>query len=192
MKRTLFPIFSLLLTSVMLLQNAFSKVYTLERTLSGHTENVLSVAFCPDGKVLASGSDDKTARLWNPMTGQLLSTLTTNNMYQVRSVSFNPKGQTLAWGSGDICLWDVAKATDDDLTTQPLAPENANALWCFSLFYAQRKGACKCQWESGAFVECSDWRAAKYPKRTFGTCLISLISVPMGRHLSPRVGASLL
>jgi WD40 repeat protein len=34
------------------------------RTLTGHTNWVLSVSFAPDGKTLASGSSDKTARLW--------------------------------------------------------------------------------------------------------------------------------
>ena len=44
-----------------------------KRRLEGHTEAVTAVSFSADG-LLASGSDDKTARLWNPESEQLLRT----------------------------------------------------------------------------------------------------------------------
>ena len=46
-----------------------------QATLKGHTDCVHSVAFSPDGKTLASGSDDKTIKLWDVATGKELATL---------------------------------------------------------------------------------------------------------------------
>src|SRR5262249_36267831 len=39
-------------------------------TLEGHTKSLNAVAFSRDGKLLASGSDDETVRLWDPATGE--------------------------------------------------------------------------------------------------------------------------
>ena len=77
--------------------------------LEGHTEPVDSVSFSPDGKTLATGSQDKTIKLWNIETGKELLTLKGHDD-EVRSVSFSPDGKTLATGSRDttIKLWDVA------------------------------------------------------------------------------------
>ena len=46
------------------------------RTLTGHTSWVRSVSFSPDGRLLASGSDDKTINLWRVSDGALVRTLT--------------------------------------------------------------------------------------------------------------------
>jgi WD40 repeat protein len=80
------------------------------RTLTGHTDAVTSVAFSPDGRLLASGSgyDDKTIKLWEVASGSLVRTLTDTDI--VNSVAFSPDGRLLASGSSDgtIKLWKVA------------------------------------------------------------------------------------
>ena len=44
-----------------------------ERTLRGHSEEVLSVAFSRDGKWIVSGSDDTLVKIWDAETGALVS-----------------------------------------------------------------------------------------------------------------------
>ena len=63
----------------------------------------------PDGKTLASGSADKTIKLWDVATGKERATLKGHTDW-VNSVAFSPDGKTLASGSGDktVKLWEVA------------------------------------------------------------------------------------
>jgi WD40 repeat protein len=81
----------------------------LSAVYSGHTDLVRSVAFHPDGQMLASGSADQTIRLWDVESGACLHVLH-GHTAPVRSVAFHPDGQMLASGSADqtIRLWDVA------------------------------------------------------------------------------------
>ena len=70
----------------------------------------MSVAFSPDGKIRATGSNDGTARLWDVATGRQIGATLVGHAGAVWSVAFSPDGKTLASGNGNatVQLWDVA------------------------------------------------------------------------------------
>ncbi len=80
----------------------------LERKLKGHTDWVRSVAVSPDGTWVASGSDDKTVKIWDLETGECRATLE-GHQDQVRSVAITPDGKRILSGSDDdtVHVWDV-------------------------------------------------------------------------------------
>ncbi|NCR78281.1 MAG: protein kinase [Microcystis aeruginosa K13-06] len=86
---------------------------SLYKTLTGHSDWVKSVAYSPDGRYLASGSDDKTIKIWEVATGKELRTLTGHSS-GVLSVVYSPDGRYLASGSADktIKIWEVAKGKE--------------------------------------------------------------------------------
>ncbi len=92
--------------------NEFSVVYepsaVSSQILSGHTGNVWSAAYSPDGASLASASDDDTIRIWNPSTGETLQTLA-GHTGSVISVTYSPDGSRIASAGADdtIRVWNA-------------------------------------------------------------------------------------
>ena len=78
------------------------------RTIEGHNDYVLGVAFSPDGQYLASGSRDRTVKLWHVESGECTRTMEGHSKW-VSSVAFSPDGQYLASGSQDntVKLWST-------------------------------------------------------------------------------------
>jgi WD40 repeat protein len=79
--------------------------------IEGHTNNVTALAVTRDGKFLATGSSDKTIRLWD-LSGASprLARVFQGHTEEVSTLAFSPDGQTLASGSNDqsIRLWRVS------------------------------------------------------------------------------------
>jgi WD40 repeat protein len=77
--------------------------------LRKHESSVYSVAFSPDGKHLASGSRDKTVRIWNTGNPKANSVVLRGHEESIASVAFSPDGKRLASGSWDrtVRIWDI-------------------------------------------------------------------------------------
>ncbi len=75
---------------------------------SGHTSSVGSLAFSPDGRYIASGSRDRTVKVWDVDSGMELRTFARHNGL-VKTVAFSPNGRFVASGGQDkiIRLWDI-------------------------------------------------------------------------------------
>lgn len=67
-------------------------------TLAGHVWAVLAVAFSPTLPILATTGDDKTIKLWDTNTGQVIHTLV-GHSWSVVAVTFSSDGETLISGS---------------------------------------------------------------------------------------------
>ena len=78
------------------------------KTLKGHTEPIWGIGFSASGDLIATGSADKTARLWNTQTGESTRTLTghTDTVY---APVFSPDGNKLVTKCNDnvLRLWDI-------------------------------------------------------------------------------------
>jgi WD40 repeat protein len=74
---------------------------------------VHSVHFSPDGTRIASGSDDKTVRIWDAQTGTLIAGPFQGHSNAVNSVHFSPDGARIASGSTDntVRIWDAQTGT---------------------------------------------------------------------------------
>ena len=76
--------------------------------LSGHTTGIFSIAFSPDGNLIASG--ENTVRLWDIRTQQNIATfkpVARGVVSAVQGMAFSPDGQLLAIGAHGVILWDV-------------------------------------------------------------------------------------
>src|SRR5262249_57148202 len=73
--------------------------------LQGHDDIVTALAYSPDGRWLASGSNDRTIRLWDAAAGTLRTVRSLDT--QVKGLCFSPDGRFLYTGNGNTTSYQI-------------------------------------------------------------------------------------
>lgn len=163
--------------------------------LSGHTLKVSSIAFSPVGDVLATGSDDRSIRLWSLPSGDEIATLD-GHTDMVEALVFSPDGRQLVSGGEDftIRVWDVedrvplgtpwrwADATVSEIALAPdgrsLVAANGPAVvrWVFSVD-GWTSTACNL---AGRNLTDDEWRRLAPNHEPIAACTIARPTSPTG------------
>ncbi|CDF37491.1 WD40-repeat containing protein [Chondrus crispus] len=108
-------------------------------SLPGHEEAILTSAFSPDSKSLATGSGDTTVRCWNPES-QLPDKTLRGHKQWVLAICFSPDALRLATASmdGSVRVWDP---TLGEIIGKPLL---GHKKWVTSLFWQPYHLSTKC------------------------------------------------
>jgi WD40 repeat protein len=85
-----------------------AREFSVIKTLAGHTDIIWTVALSANGQTLASGSEDRTIKVWNPQTGQLMHTFS-GHAGAVRAIALSLDGNLLVSAGSDrtIKMWNL-------------------------------------------------------------------------------------
>ena len=127
-----------------------------------------SVAFSLDGRQVVSGSDDKTVRIWNTMTGNIEAEMN-GHKHWVMSVAFSQDSSQVVFGSNDntVWIWNTVTGKLQLMTTTISLPDGTvvhNAgMGDFHISYSEQPTLSihgplsvsdDCQWIVGALHDC--------------------------------------
>ncbi|NXE59673.1 DAW1 factor, partial [Calcarius ornatus] len=95
-------------------------------TFRGHSAEIVCLSFNPQSTLLATGSMDTTAKLWDLEKGEEVATLNGHSA-EIIALSFNTTGDRIITGSFDhtVAVWDVGTGREQNLLIK--MPTNNNA-----------------------------------------------------------------